>query len=318
MEYGQYQPQYAPIKKRPGKVVCFLLAMLAPIIYLTMQSVVQIILLVPMAVVMGFSVATESMDMEVLLESAVIDLTVTTLLPSMVIAACATALIFYFLFKGIKNFPISRGVEPKMFLATVPSVAATIVSAVGLNVALTFVVELLSKMLDISSFIDKIIPGLGEYFKQITEQSAQMTNDAMNAVPPVMVFLAIGIVGPIIEELAFRQISFRALSSSFSIKTAIVLQAVFFGVAHGAPVQVLYTFAVGLIMGVAYYRTRSLFIPILFHVVFNTTACVMGYIVSDVMTMSFAITAAVSAVVAIAATVYLCAFSKAHKKQADF
>jgi len=72
----------------------------------------------------------------------------------------------------------------------------------------------------------------------------------------IMVFF-VGLV----EELIFRTILQTRLESTLSVKEALIITSVLFGImhsGHGTFYEILYTSFVGFIMGFAFYKTRSL------------------------------------------------------------
>ncbi|WP_142414115.1 CPBP family intramembrane glutamic endopeptidase [Hathewaya massiliensis] len=80
---------------------------------------------------------------------------------------------------------------------------------------------------------------------------------------------AIIIFIPMFEELLFRGLVFYELKKSNKIIVAILLQAIIFGVVHGNPLQAIYASILGIILGLIYYWTCSLWASILCHVVYN-------------------------------------------------
>lgn len=84
-------------------------------------------------------------------------------------------------------------------------------------------------------------------------------------------WLVVGIcvLVPIAEELLFRGIIQGELSAVMSPWLAVFIQAVLFSAFHMQAVQSLYVFLPGLAMGLAYLASRSIWIPILMHMVFN-------------------------------------------------
>ncbi|WDV46964.1 CPBP family intramembrane metalloprotease [Clostridiaceae bacterium M8S5] len=77
--------------------------------------------------------------------------------------------------------------------------------------------------------------------------------------------ITIGIIIPIFEEILFRGIVFNKLKQLFNIEIVIILQAFLFGLYHGEIVQIIFTIFLGLTLGLTYYYTESIYIPILIH-----------------------------------------------------
>lgn len=91
-------------------------------------------------------------------------------------------------------------------------------------------------------------------------------------------YLAIGILGPVAEEMVFRGAVLRSLLKLFPAKAhwwPILISAVLFGVVHGNMAQFVHALPIGLLLGWMYYRTGSIIPGLLFHWVNNTMAYVM-------------------------------------------
>ena len=101
-----------------------------------------------------------------------------------------------------------------------------------------------------------------------------------------MIYLLIGgvIVGPICEEIIFRGIIEEGFLQTYnSPGKAILFSAMIFGGIHLVPLQVLNAFLAGLLLGWIYWKTRSLWIVIIMHILNNY----MAFSFMDVDTHSF-------------------------------
>ncbi len=117
----------------------------------------------------------------------------------------------------------------------------------------------------------------------------------------VVALFAIIILMPFFEEILFRGLIMGELMKSFRPWSAIILQAIFFAAAHMMLFQSLFTFAVGVLLGIVYYKTRSLKTATLFHGAFN-----LSVIIPQIdMSLKSAIVYGVSGIV-------LCGFSLAY------
>lgn len=88
----------------------------------------------------------------------------------------------------------------------------------------------------------------------------------------IIAILGVGIVGPIIEEVIFRGLIFKELEKMMPISLVIVVQGILFGIYHLNLVQFIYTTLIGILLGVAYILTKSLWVPIFIHIVNNISA----------------------------------------------
>ncbi len=87
-------------------------------------------------------------------------------------------------------------------------------------------------------------------------------------------FFMIAIAAPILEEILFRGIILKSLLKKTKPWNAILITAVAFGVFHLNPWQFLYATTIGIFLGYIYWKTKSLFYPILIHFILNATAFV--------------------------------------------
>ena len=89
-----------------------------------------------------------------------------------------------------------------------------------------------------------------------------------------MIYLFIGgvIVGPICEEIIFRGIIEEGFLQTYGPNKAILFSAMIFGGIHLVPLQVLSAFLAGILLGWIYWKTRSLWIVIILHIVNNYIA----------------------------------------------
>ena len=85
------------------------------------------------------------------------------------------------------------------------------------------------------------------------------------------------LIGPLSEEVIFRgAIERRLLEKNWNPWFAIVISAALFAVSHLNFAQGLTAFVIGIFMGWVYYRTRSIWVTALIHMVNNTVACLIS------------------------------------------
>jgi len=77
---------------------------------------------------------------------------------------------------------------------------------------------------------------------------------------------------PLVEELAFRGVIHDALRSHLRAPVATLASAAIFAAAHPLGAQALWAFGLGVVLAVAYDRTRSLAVPIAGHAAYNLAA----------------------------------------------
>jgi len=91
-----------------------------------------------------------------------------------------------------------------------------------------------------------------------------------------MLLIGGGIIGPICEEIIFRGIILAGFLKTYGYKKAILFSAIIFSVIHMVPIQMIATFFIGIILGYIYYKTRSLWLVSIIHIINNLAAFVVG------------------------------------------
>lgn len=124
--------------------------------------------------------------------------------------------------------------------------------------------------------ISYIVGGAMEYMPGY-DAMYSMYETMFSGIPPIVLLIAGGIIGPVCEEIIFRGIILKGFLKSYSPKKAIVYSALIFGVIHLMPLQVISAFFAGLVLGYIYYKTKSLWLPIIIHVLNNLLAFGLGF-----------------------------------------
>ncbi|WP_312397031.1 type II CAAX endopeptidase family protein [Chryseobacterium sp.] len=119
-------------------------------------------------------------------------------------------------------------------------------------------------MMFIAEFITSQIPTtgpfFGKYYDFFTQLMDQLTDD-----PIVMIITAV-ICAPIFEEIIFRGIIQKGLiNKGVEPWKAILYASLIFGVVHANPWQLVGAVLLGCILGLVYYKTKSLLLPMLLH-----------------------------------------------------
>ena len=77
------------------------------------------------------------------------------------------------------------------------------------------------------------------------------------------------LIAPIREELIFRGVTMKYAAKAMPFVMANIMQAFLFGLFHANMIQGTYAFVVGLFCGYVCYKGGSLYLSILFHMMFN-------------------------------------------------
>ena len=95
-------------------------------------------------------------------------------------------------------------------------------------------------------------------------------------IPPVWVsFIATCIYAPFFEEWLCRGIILRGLAKRYHPAIAITVSAAFFGLIHANIWQGVPAFLIGLVLGYVYYKSGSLKLSMLMHMVNNVIALIL-------------------------------------------
>jgi membrane protease YdiL (CAAX protease family) len=120
---------------------------------------------------------------------------------------------------------------------------------------------------------------LGRLHANVPEQNPLMgmTVDQMLWMMPVVVIL-----GPIAEEVLFRGVMFSRFWREGHPITGVLFTSVLFGLLHGIPL-LLPMFAIGLLLALLFWRTKTLIAPISVHVANNLIAFIATLHVASVL-----------------------------------
>lgn len=86
------------------------------------------------------------------------------------------------------------------------------------------------------------------------------------------------LLGPVSEEVIFRGAIMDRLKIAFPFWVANLLQAALFGLYHGNPVQGIYAFALGILLGMAGEAAGSILANIFMHILFNASNLGLGFL----------------------------------------
>lgn len=151
-----------------------------------------------------------------------------------------------------------------------------IIAAVLMGLSLHFIVNaimlagesLLNALLEmLMRAMESLDPAIAEefriFYETYTEMMSSMSQDAG-------MFTIAAIFGaPLIEELVFRAGPLVNFKGKMPTWAALLITSALFGLAHGAPIQVAYTFVVGLVLGILFIKTDSIYPCIVGHFCFN-------------------------------------------------
>ena len=136
------------------------------------------------------------------------------------------------------------------------------------NILVCIVVGLGGWLINTGALSLMMISGvLGDAFEQFSELSLQIQGGSL-----VLDIIVLGMITPFVEEFLFRGAIQKTLSKSMSIKAAIIIQAILFGIYHGNLIQGIYTIFLGLVFGYVAYKCKSIWPAVVVHAVNNIIA----------------------------------------------
>lgn len=111
--------------------------------------------------------------------------------------------------------------------------------------------------------------------KSLDSKGYDEFNKAISEAPFVAVLALVLIVAPLTEEILFRGVAYRLLSTIMTIPAAIIISAALFGAIHGNAIQMIGAIPLGVTTAMVYEITRKLRLSIITHMFFNATSVVM-------------------------------------------
>ncbi|RMZ58599.1 CPBP family intramembrane metalloprotease [Chryseobacterium nematophagum] len=119
-------------------------------------------------------------------------------------------------------------------------------------------------MMFIAEFITAQIPTTGPFFGKYYDFFSEMMNQLTD--DPVIMIITAVIMAPIFEEIIFRGIIQKGLiNKGVRPWKAIVFSSIIFGAVHANPWQFVGAVLLGCILGLVYYKTKSLLLPMILH-----------------------------------------------------
>ena len=115
-----------------------------------------------------------------------------------------------------------------------------------------------------------LMQALGEMFPAWLEEYEQLMESAgLDEEITILMALYAIVLGPIVEEIIFRGLTFSAAKKVMPYYWAIIVQALLFGAFHMNPIQSSYAFILGVGMGYIMYLYDNLIITIIVHFIYN-------------------------------------------------
>lgn len=112
---------------------------------------------------------------------------------------------------------------------------------------------------------------LDPIFENIFPQSEQDYQESIQSLikSPVTSLMHVCIIAPVIEEILMRGFVLGGLRNNYGIIKALLISALLFSLLHFNMVQTLSAFVCGIILGLLYIKTNSIFCCIIAHCGYN-------------------------------------------------
>ena len=173
-----------------------------------------------------------------------------------VMVGCLTVLVLAIFAKVQRDTLTKRaGINkyPRQFILTV------IIMGVATSYAIMLIMGLLQK---------------ADIFPQSWVESQSSTYSDVYSASAFMQFISVGFVAPLAEEVLFRGCILGVLKKEMHPWAAIIISAALFGIAHGTPIAIIYSTALGILLGWIALTFNSIVPALYFHMAYN---CAVAY-----------------------------------------
>lgn len=116
--------------------------------------------------------------------------------------------------------------------------------------------------------LDKGLDPVFERFFPVSEEAYQNTLQSLSKTP-VISLIQVCILAPIIEEILMRGFLLNGLEVNYGTTIALIVSSILFALLHFNMVQTLSAFVCGIVLGMLYLYTDSIFCCILTHAGYN-------------------------------------------------
>lgn len=104
---------------------------------------------------------------------------------------------------------------------------------------------------------------------EIVADYMKMSSAPVEGVQPMLAFIVIAVVAPVIEETFFRGTLLRRLAGEVNPFYALILVSLVFGLMHGQIIWIVYASVLGLVLGMIYLLYGSIYPSMIVHISFN-------------------------------------------------
>ena len=263
--------------KRKDKVVGIVKGLAFPIGYTTYMTAFQsaatflIMGLCLVRAVLALAAAPD-MGIDVYLNRFMLDYSELTMRSLWFLSALTTVsalLILWFVFNR-KNTSFTEYFRFKK--APVKAIVAAALLGLSLfflvNVTMTAIDSLLNALREaLFQMLETLDPAIADYARNYFETYMELMNGAGDDVGMFTVAAIFG--APLIEEMVFRAGPLTKFKGKMPTLAAVLLTSALFALAHGNPLQMVYTFLLGIVCAYLLIKSDSIYPSIICHFAFN-------------------------------------------------
>ena len=195
-------------------------------------------------------------------------------------AVVASVVLSLFFHIDIKNGRIEKRGQIKAM-----DFIMAIVGGAGVSIALNIVIALTNMAGKDTTFVE--------------------VSDMITSNPLFVTIICAGILIPIVEEILFRGLIFNRIKCQYNFVAGLLISSLLFGIYHGNIVQGIYATLLGIFLGFAYHKTKSILIPIFIHMGGNTFVSIYGKLGENEENIGIlVVTVSISIIFALIGTIY--------------
>ena len=136
------------------------------------------------------------------------------------------------------------------------------------NVTMTAIDPLLNALREaLFQMLETLDPAIADYARNYFETYTELMNGASDDVGMFTVAAIFG--APLIEEMVFRAGPLTKFKGKMPTLAAVLLTSALFALAHGNPLQMVYTFLLGIVCAYLFIKSDSIYPSIICHFAFN-------------------------------------------------
>jgi len=182
-----------------------------------------------------------------------------------------------------RELPILFNLSIGQLIIIVPTLLFVFGKKIKLNTLMSFKKIRFSTILLIVVFTYLIMPLtslLNAISMLFSDNIVQQISGDIVELPFILSWLFVGVIGPFCEEFVFRGVVFGGYQKDISTKKAIFVSAILFGLMHLNFNQAPYAIVIGIVLVLLRIVTKSMWGPLIFHIIFNSHSIILLYFVS--------------------------------------